>query len=59
MMTRRRRRRIFKGETIGDRYVAVAGFLEPQNDHAIVKSWGSHSAYCDAFWSGNTGSFMR
>jgi class 3 adenylate cyclase len=31
-----RRRRIFKVETIGDCYVAVAGVPEPQNDHAIL-----------------------
>jgi class 3 adenylate cyclase len=31
-----RRRRIFKVETIGDCYVAVAGLPEPMKDHAIV-----------------------
>jgi hypothetical protein len=53
------RRRIFTVASIGDWYIAVAGLTEPQNDHAIVKFWGSHFAYCDAFWSGNSGSFMR
>jgi class 3 adenylate cyclase len=31
-----RRRHIFKVETIGDCYVAVAGLPEPMKDHAIV-----------------------
>lgn len=31
-----RRRRVFKVETVGDCYVAVAGLPDPQKDHAVI-----------------------
>ena len=36
-----KRRRVFKVETVGDCYVAVAGLPDPRKDHAIVMavSW--------------------
>ena len=37
-----KRRRIFKIETVGDCYVAVAGVPDPMKDHAIAMSKFSH-----------------
>lgn len=31
-----KRRRVFKVETVGDCYVAVAGLPEPRKDHAVI-----------------------
>jgi class 3 adenylate cyclase len=31
-----RKRRVFKVETVGDCYVAVAGLPDPMKDHAVV-----------------------
>lgn len=37
-----KRRRVFKVETVGDCYVAVAGLPEPRRDHAVVMARFSH-----------------
>jgi class 3 adenylate cyclase len=37
-----KRRRVFKVETVGDCYVAVAGLPEPRKDHAVVMARFAH-----------------
>ena len=37
-----KRRRIFKVETVGDCYVAVAGLPDPRSDHAVAMARFAH-----------------